>query len=140
MVPPPAAGEITRFGGCRAAGCPTRSRVMSDEQPPEPASSGEATPAAATAGEPDTPAANGISRRRRILINVLIGFTTLLLVVGMFSVWANRLLFNPDNWSTTSTKLLQDPNIRSTTANFLVDQLYANVNVAGVLRAGLPPR
>lgn len=45
----------------------------------------------------------------------------------MFSVWANRLLFSPDNWAKTSTQLLQNPDIRSTTANYLVDQLYANV-------------
>ena len=80
------------------------------------------------------------SRGRRIAVNTLIGFTTLLLVVGIFSVWANRLLFNPDNWSNTSTQLLQNSDIRSTTANYLVDQLYANVNVTGLISSGLPPR
>lgn len=95
----------------------------------------EAEPAASPAR-----AATGraISRQRLILVDALITITTLLLVVGIFSVWANRLLFSPDNWSTTSTRLLQDPNIRSTTANYLVDQLYTNVNVAGLIRSGLP--
>ena len=78
------------------------------------------------------------SRGRMILVNTLIGITTLLLIVGVFSVWANRLLFNPDNWSNTSTQLLQNPQIRSTTANYIVDQLYANVNVPGLIRSGLP--
>jgi hypothetical protein len=78
------------------------------------------------------------SRGRWIVVNVLIGVTTLLLVVAMFSIWANRLLFSPDNWSNTSTQLLQNSNIRSTTANYIVDQLYANVNVADLLRSGLP--
>ncbi len=64
--------------------------------------------------------------------------TTLLLIVGMFAVWANRLLFNADNWSNTSTQLLQNAAIRSTTANYLVDQLYANYNVAGLIKSGLP--
>src|SRR5437763_1038913 len=105
-----------------------RIAAMSDDQPTEPDHAS------------DEPAASGYTRGRRILVNVLVGVTTLLLVLGMFSVWANRLLFNPDNWATTSTKLLQDPNVRSTTANYLVDQLYANVNVAGALKAGLPPR
>lgn len=97
----------------------------------------EAEPAASPA-----PATSGraISRRRLILVDALITITTLLLVVGIFSVWANRLLFSPDNWSATSTRLLQDPNIRSTTANYLVDQLYANVDVAGLIRSGLPPQ
>ena len=64
--------------------------------------------------------------------------TTLLLVVGIFATWANRLLFSPDNWSKTSTQLLQDPNVRSSTANYVVDQLYANVNVTGLIKQGLP--
>jgi len=79
-----------------------------------------------------------ISRRRLIGVDVLIGVTTLLLVVGIFATWANRLLFSPDNWSNTSTQLLQNENVRSTTANYIVDQLYANVNVAGLIKQGLP--
>src|SRR5436305_453923 len=79
-----------------------------------------------------------ISRRRLVVVDVIIGVATLLLVVGTFAVWANRLLFNPDNWSNTSTQLLQNEKIRSTTANYLVDQLYANVNVAALIRSGLP--
>jgi hypothetical protein len=70
----------------------------------------------------------------------LIGVATLLLIVGVFSVWANRLLFNPDNWANTSTQLLQNPTIRSTTANYAVDQLYANVNVPALLKSALPTR
>ena len=79
-----------------------------------------------------------ISRRRLIGVDVLIGVTTLLLVIGIFATWANRLLFSPDNWSKTSTQLLQNENVRSTTANYIVDQLYANVDVAGLIKQGLP--
>jgi Short C-terminal domain len=97
-------------------------------------------------GPTDTGAASGslapgsISRRRLILVDALIAVTTVLAVVAMFSVYANRLLFSPDNWATTSTQLLQNSTIRSETANYLVDQLYANVNVAGLIKSGLPPR
>jgi len=84
------------------------------------------------------PATRAISRRRLIGVDVLIGVTTILLVVCIFATWANRLLFSPDNWSKTSTQLLQDANVRSSTANYLVDQLYANVNVAGLLKQNLP--
>ncbi|HET6870644.1 MAG TPA: hypothetical protein VFH80_32335 [Solirubrobacteraceae bacterium] len=80
------------------------------------------------------------TRGRRIWVNVLIGVTTLLLIIGIFAVWANRLLFSPDNWSKTSTELLQHPAVRSSTANYLVDQLYANVDVAGAIESALPPR
>jgi hypothetical protein len=80
------------------------------------------------------------TRRRRLLVNGLIGVSTLLLIIGIFAVWANRLLFSPDNWSKTSTELLQNPDIRASTANYLVDQLYANVDVAGAIESTLPPR
>jgi hypothetical protein len=80
-----------------------------------------------------------VPRRRSIGLSVLVGFTTVLLVIAMFSVWANRLMFSPDNWSNTSTQLLANPDIRTGTANYLVDQLYANYDVAGLIRSGLPP-
>jgi hypothetical protein len=93
----------------------------------------------ADATESPTPSTPGsISRRRLIFVDALVTFNTLLVVVAMFSVWANRLLFSPDNWAKTSTQLLQNPDIRSTTANYLVDQLYANVNVPNLIRSGLP--
>jgi hypothetical protein len=81
-----------------------------------------------------------ISRGRLIFVDVLIGVTTVLAVVAIFAIWANRQLFNPDNWANTSTQLLQNAAIRNATANYLVDQLYANVDVAGLIKSGLPPR
>jgi hypothetical protein len=88
-------------------------------------------------GAADASAAR-ISRRRLIGVDVLIGVTTVLLIVGIFATWANRLLFSPDNWSKTSTQLLQDDNVRSTTANYVVNQLYSNVDVAGLIKQNLP--
>ena len=40
----------------------------------------------------------------------------------------------------TSSRLLEKPAIRNRVAGFLVDQLYANVDVEGEIRAALPPR
>ena len=88
-------------------------------------------------GAADASAAR-ISRRRLIGVDVLIGVTTVLLIVGIFATWANRLLFSPDNWSKTSTQLLQDDNVRSATANYVVNQLYSNVDVAGLIKQNLP--
>ena len=59
-------------------------------------------------------------------------------VIGIFAVWANRQLLNPDNWADTSTKLLQNEKVREATSNYLVDQLYAHVNVQQELSAKLP--
>jgi hypothetical protein len=80
-----------------------------------------------------------IGRGRRILVQVIIWATTVLAVVGIFAVWANRQLLNPDNWANTSTQLLEHPEIRAATSNYLVNQLYANVDVAGELKSKLPP-
>jgi hypothetical protein len=81
-----------------------------------------------------------IGRGRRILVQVLVWGTTLLAVLAIFSVWANRQLLNPDNWANTSTKLLQNAQVREATSNYLIDQLYANVNVEQELKAKLPPQ
>jgi hypothetical protein len=94
---------------------------------------------------PDAPAVTAPevkkpSRGRKILVNLIIGVATLLLIVGLFAIWANRLLFNPDNWANTSTQLLASPNIRSAVSNYAVDQVYANVNVPGLVKSALPTR
>jgi Short C-terminal domain len=110
-------------------------------EPIEPTEPQEAvTTPASDAGAAPTPgtAPTRISRGRLIGVDVLIGVTTLLLVIGIFATWANRLLFSPDNWSKTSTQLLQNQNVRNTTANYVVDQLYANVDVAGLIKQALP--
>src|SRR5438477_13110157 len=78
------------------------------------------------------------TRGRRTLVAVLLWGTTLLAVVGIFAVWANREMLNPDNWSSTSTQLLQNAAVREATANYLVEQLYANVDVEQELKARLP--
>ena len=71
-------------------------------------------------------------------MRVIIWGTTLLAVIGIFAVWANRELLNPDNWASTSTQLLQNAAIREATSNYLVEQLYANVNVEEELKSRLP--
>jgi predicted outer membrane protein len=78
------------------------------------------------------------TRGRRILVRVIVWGATLLAVVAIFAVWANRQLLNPDNWSSTSTQLLQNATIRETTSDYLVEQLYANVNVENELKSRLP--
>jgi hypothetical protein len=55
-------------------------------------------------------------------------------------VFANRLLFNPDNFASTSAQMLQSPAIRSAVSNYLVDQLYDNINVEGEIKSALPPQ
>jgi hypothetical protein len=84
---------------------------------------------------PNAPPAGGA---HRILVRVILALATLLAVLAIFAIWANRQLLNPTNWSRTSTALLQKETIRSALAGYLVDQLYANVNVPAQLESGLP--
>lgn len=92
-----------------------------------------------TAQQPTSERASGWTTRR-IVTDVLLTVTTVLTIVAIVAIWANRQLLNADNWAQTSTSLLQSPAVRSATANYLVDQLYANVDVAGTIDNALPPR
>ena len=68
----------------------------------------------------------------------MLGLAAILSVVGIFAVWANRQLLDTSYWTQTNTKLLENPAIQAELSSYLTDQLYANVNVAGEIRAGLP--
>lgn len=82
----------------------------------------------------------GTTRGRRILIRVLLVVATILVAFGALAVWANRQVLNANNWADTSSQLLQNDAIRTQVAGFMVDQVYANVNVAGQIKSALPPR
>ncbi|HYI36889.1 MAG TPA: SHOCT domain-containing protein [Thermoleophilaceae bacterium] len=78
--------------------------------------------------------------RRRGLPLALIFVASLLAFLAIFAVWANRQLLNTDNWTDTSTQLLEDDAIRGQLSAFLVDQLYTNVDVKATIEEALPPR
>jgi Short C-terminal domain len=88
-------------------------------------------------GAPPVPPAYA-GRARRIWVRVILILATVLAVFAIFAIWANRQLMNPSNWAKTSTALLQRQTIRTAVSSYLVDQLYANVNVQAQLKAGLP--
>jgi hypothetical protein len=78
------------------------------------------------------------TRAHRIWVRVILVLATVLAVFAIFAIWANRQLMNPSNWAKTSTALLQKQTIRTAVSGYLIDQLYANVNVEGELKSGLP--
>ena len=80
------------------------------------------------------------ARSHKILVPTLLVLATILAVLGIFAVWANRQALNADNWADTSDAILQDPAVKDQVAAFLVDELYSNVDVAAELRDALPPR
>jgi Ca2+/Na+ antiporter len=77
---------------------------------------------------------------RRPIALALVCVASLLACLAIPAVWANRQLLDTDNWTEASTALLASPQIRDRTAIFLVDEVYANVDVATQIRAALPPR
>jgi hypothetical protein len=89
---------------------------------------------------PTVPAGPPAGRARRIWVRVILAFATLLAILAIFAIWANRQLLNPTNWANTSTQLLQKATIRSAVSGYLVDQLYANVNVSEQIKSGLPTK
>jgi hypothetical protein len=54
--------------------------------------------------------------------------------------WVNRQVMDTDEWTKTSSELLEKEAVRNALATYLVDELYANVDVAAELRAELPGR
>lgn len=84
--------------------------------------------------EPATPSSP--SRTRRWVALALIFAATVLALLAIFALWANRQLLNTDNWTDTSSELLEHDAIRTQIADFAVEELYANVDVQGELEEG----
>jgi hypothetical protein len=62
-------------------------------------------------------------RKRRRAVPAIIIAASILAFLGVFAVWVNRQALNTDNWTDTSSKLLENDAIRTQVAAFLVDQL-----------------
>jgi hypothetical protein len=81
---------------------------------------------------------SGAAKARRALPMALVVMATVLAFVSVFAVWAKRQLLETDTWTHTSSQLLENQEIRDAVADFLVTQLYANVDVQGELSKTLP--
>ncbi|HXV06294.1 MAG TPA: hypothetical protein VFP23_10365 [Solirubrobacterales bacterium] len=79
-------------------------------------------------------------RRHRRAVTVLLVAATVLTLVAIFSFWVSRQALNTDNWVNTSSKLLENKAVQTQVATFVVNQLYANVDVEAELRKALPPQ
>jgi hypothetical protein len=76
----------------------------------------------------------------RKLAAVLTGLATLIAIVAIFSIWANRQALNTDNWVNTSEKLLEHPAVQAKLSNYVAEELLANVDVKAELEQALPPQ
>jgi hypothetical protein len=77
---------------------------------------------------------------RPVIRTVLVVVGTLLAFLAILAIWVSRQALETDQWTQTSSKLLESPAIQTALAGYLVDQLYANVDVTAEVRSALPKR
>ncbi len=63
---------------------------------------------------------------------------SLLAFLSVFAIWTERQALNTDDWVDTSGRLIQNETIREKLSDYLVDQLYENVDVEKELSQKLP--
>src|SRR3954453_19622475 len=79
-----------------------------------------------------------MSRGRRRTVRALIVLGSVLAFLSVFAIWIERQALNTSEWVETSGKLLHNAKIREAVGNYLVDQLYENVDVKKELEDILP--
>ena len=63
---------------------------------------------------------------------------SILLFHSTLATYVERQLLNNSQWTETSTELLQNPDVRGQVSLYVVDQIYANVDVPAELKKALP--
>jgi hypothetical protein len=79
-----------------------------------------------------------MSRARRRSVKALVVLGSLLAFLSVFAIWTERQALNTDDWVDTSGRMIQNEEIRASVSDYLVDQLYANVDVEKELEGILP--
>jgi hypothetical protein len=72
------------------------------------------------------------------MVRALVVIGSVLAFLSVFAIWTERQALNTEDWVQTSGRLLQNPTIREAVGNYLVDQLYENVDVEKELSEILP--
>jgi hypothetical protein len=98
------------------------------------------TPTPTPTPTPAPPSDERLSRGRRYAVRAALVGGTILAVLAIFAVFANRQVLDADNWADTSDAMLENQAIRTQISANLVDQVYANVDVTGQVASALPPR
>jgi hypothetical protein len=85
-------------------------------------------------------ASGGNSRRRKLGIGLLVALASLMLGVSVLATWMDRVFLDSTTWADTSAAALQQPEVQTALSAYLVDQIYANVDVPAALEQALPAR
>lgn len=92
--------------------------------------------AAATENAPDRPGHSPY--RLGVGIGLVLTLAAICLFVSFFALWANRQIFDSEQWTKTSTEVIEQPAVQNALANYLVDELFNNVNVEQEIKQQLP--
>jgi hypothetical protein len=79
-----------------------------------------------------------MSRARRRTVKALVVLGSVLAFLSVFAIWTERQALNTNDWVDTSGKLIQNETIRAAVGEYLIDQLYENVDVQKELEGILP--
>ncbi|MDQ2631661.1 MAG: SHOCT domain-containing protein [Actinomycetota bacterium] len=79
-----------------------------------------------------------MSRGRRRTVRALVILGSILAFLSVLAIWTERQALNTDDWVSTSGRLLENKTIREELSDYLVDQLYENVDVQKELEEILP--
>jgi len=79
-----------------------------------------------------------MSRGRRRTVRALVILGSVLAFLSVFAIWTERQALNTDDWTDTSGRLLENQTIRTALSDYLVEQLYENVDVRKELEDILP--
>ena len=80
----------------------------------------------------DEPRTQTTCQRALVVLGSVLAF------LSVFAIWTERQALNTDDWVNTSGRLIQNSTIRAAVGNYLVDQLYENVDVEKELKEILP--
>ncbi|HEX3737760.1 MAG TPA: SHOCT domain-containing protein [Solirubrobacterales bacterium] len=75
---------------------------------------------------------------RRRTVKGLIVLGTIFAFLSVFAIWVERQALDTSEWVHTSGRLIQNSTIRTAVGEYLVEQLYENVNVEKELESILP--
>jgi hypothetical protein len=74
----------------------------------------------------------------RFLVPLLLILAPIIGIAATFAVWVNRQALNTSNWSSTSSRVLEDKRVQTALSAYLVHELFSNVNVSGDLQKVQP--
>lgn len=86
-----------------------------------------------------TPPPGELGKGRRRSVRVLLALGAVLAFLSILSVWIERQVLETNDYVDTSGKMLQNETIRSAVADYMVSELYNNVDIEGEL-AKIPPK